>query len=122
MSVSFYCPLSELCAFVCVLYQIRVPAKNHIMCQTLVNLTPCCIKHKHQGPSSTKVPRLDRSIMSLSEVVHQMWRDHPFSQRNKTAERAVGVGVGDDREKFGQNLEKGGVGNIRGSSKIGVWG
>ena len=37
-----------------------------------------------------------------------MWRDHPFSQRNKTT---VGVGVGGDREVGeggGQNLQKGG--------------
>ena len=64
----------------------------------------------HQGPTSTKVPRLDmcRSILSLSKIAHQMWRDHPFSQRNKTT---VEVGVGGDREVGeggGQNLQKGG--------------
>ena len=38
-----------------------------------------------------------------------MWCDHPFSQKNKTIERAVGVGVGGDRERgVGQNLKKGG--------------
>ena len=43
-----------------------------------------------------------------------MWRDHPFSQRNRTTERTVGVGVGSDREVWGrvgvvgQNLKKGG--------------
>ena len=38
-----------------------------------------------------------------------MWRDHPFGQRNKTTERAVGVGVGGDRGGgIGQNLKKGG--------------
>ena len=30
-----------------------------------------------------------------------MWRDHPFSQRNKATEWAVGVGVGDKREVMG---------------------
>ena len=30
-----------------------------------------------------------------------MWWDPPFSQRNKTTERTVGVGVGDDREGGG---------------------
>ena len=41
-----------------------------------------------------------------------MWRDHPFSQRNKTTERAVGVGVGGNKEEggggggVGQNLKK----------------
>ena len=38
-----------------------------------------------------------------------MWYNHPFGQRNKTTERAVGVGVGSDRgEGVGQNLKKGG--------------
>ena len=35
-----------------------------------------------------------RSIISLSKIAHQMWRDHLFRQRNKTKERAVGLGVG----------------------------
>ena len=49
-----------------------------------------------------------------------MWHDHPFSQRNRTTERSVGLQVGGDREMgggegVGQNLEKGGgVGNIGG--------
>ena len=34
-----------------------------------------------------------------------MWHDHSFSQRNKTTERAVGLGVGADRE----GREEGGV-------------
>ena len=38
------------------------------------------------------------SILSLSKIAHQMWRDHPLSQRNMTTERAVGMGVGGDRE------------------------
>ena len=41
-----------------------------------------------------------------------MWPDHLFSQRNKTAERAVGLGVGGDREGRGgggwTNFEEGG--------------
>ena len=47
-----------------------------------------------------------------------MWCNHPFSQRNKTIERAVGVVVGEDRKGRkkgggggggdGQNLKKGG--------------
>ena len=41
-----------------------------------------------------------RSMTPLSKIAHQMWRDHPFIQRNRTTERtvAVGVGVGDDRK------------------------
>ena len=30
-----------------------------------------------------------------------MWRDHPFSQRNRTTERTMGLGVGDDRKVKG---------------------
>ena len=46
-----------------------------------------------------------------------MWRDHTFSQRNKTTERVVGVGVGDNRagRRDWTKFEKGrGVGNIGG--------
>ena len=50
-----------------------------------------------------------------------MWRDHPFSQRNRTTERTVVVGAGVDK-KVGvggaRDLKKG-VDNIGGSSKIG---
>ena len=41
-----------------------------------------------------------------------MWHNHPFSQRNKATERAVGVRVGDGREgEVGQSLKKGGMQN-----------
>ena len=84
-----------LCVCLCVI-SIRVPPKNHIMCQTSVNLTPCCI---HQGLSCTKVQRLDmcRSIL-LSKIASQMWRDHPFSQRDR---KSSGSGAGDDRKVGG---------------------
>ena len=68
------------------------------------------------------VPRPDmcRSMLSLSKIAHQMWRHHPFSQRNTTPERTVGVEVGGDREVGEKGLdkfEKGGeVSNIEGSS------
>ena len=52
-----------------------------------------------------------------------MWNDHPFSQRRRTTERIVRVGVGGDREVMGwRTLEKrAGVGNIGGGGlhKIG---
>ena len=35
----------ECCVCLCVWYQIEVPVKNHILCQTSVNLMPFCIKH-----------------------------------------------------------------------------
>ena len=41
-----------------------------------------------------------------------MWHDHPFSQRNMTTEKTLGVGVGGDTEVgFGDvwtKFEKGG--------------
>ena len=48
----------------------------------------------------------------------QMWHDHPFSERNKTTEREMGVVVGDGRERGGgggggwTKFEKEGVENI----------
>ena len=42
-----------------------------------------------------------RSILSLSKIAHKMWRDHPFSQRNRTTERTVGLGFESDREVGG---------------------
>ena len=47
-----------------------------------------------------------------------MWHNNPFSQRNKTTKRAVGVEVGGEGWwglGVGQNLIKAGVGNIGGS-------
>ena len=50
-------------------------------------------------------------ILSLSKIAHQMWHDHPFSQRNMTTERTVEVGL-EMTERLGgrdgQNLKKGG--------------
>ena len=69
------------------------------------------LQKTHQGVSGTRVPRLDmfKSILSSSKIAHQMCCDHPFSQRNRTTERTVGVGVGGDREVGGgQNLKKSG--------------
>ena len=68
------------------------------MCQTLLNLMPCCI-NTHQSPSSTKVPGFGmcRSIISVSKIAYQMCCNRPFSQKNKTTERVVRVGVGGDR-------------------------
>ena len=60
-----------------------------------------------------------RSIISLTRIAHQMWRDRSFSQRSKTTGRAVGMGVGVDRKvgdwtKFEKRRGRG-VGNIGGS-------
>ena len=52
-----------------------------------------------------------RSIISLSNIAHPTWHNHPFSQRNKTTERAVGLGVGGNKERgVGYILKKGGLG------------
>ena len=49
-----------------------------------------------------------------------MWHNHPFSQRNKTTERAVGVGVGGNMEERGLGkIWKREVGNIGVFYKIG---
>ena len=48
-------------------------------------LCVCEIKSEHQQNITLCVP-------------HQMWHNHPFSQRNKTTERTLGVGVGGHRE------------------------
>ena len=40
-----FCLSVCVCVFVCVWYQIRVPIKNRIKCQTTVNLMLSCIKH-----------------------------------------------------------------------------
>ena len=67
-----------------------------------------------------------RSILSLYRTLHQMWRDHPFSQRNKTTKGAVRVELEATWKRWldkilkwgggggGGGEEKGGgVGNIR---------
>ena len=56
-----------------------------------------------------------RSVLSLSKIAHQIWRDHSFCQRNRTTERTVGVGL----EKTGKwmgldKISKKGEGNIGG--------
>ena len=74
----------------------------------------CCIKHK-SGSFGTKVSRLNmcRSKLSLRKIAHQMWCDHPFSQRSRSTGKTVGVGVEGDR-KLGvvvvvdKNWKKGG--------------
>ena len=94
MGVSVYWPLSVLRVFACVWYQIRVLAKNHITCQTSLNLTPSCGKHTAGSfwYQDTKAPHEQiHNIIKL--ITHQMWLDHPFSQRNKAAKWAVKVEV-----------------------------
>ena len=53
-----------------------------------------------------KVLRIDmcKSLIFLSKMAHQMWGDHPFSQRNKTTEREVGMRVGVDWKAGGKGV------------------
>ena len=59
-----------------------------------------CVWNTYQGHSGTKVPKFDiyRSIISLSEIPHQMWHNHPFRQRNKTSKIEVEMKVGGNRK------------------------
>ena len=73
---------------------------------SLHTMKPNALLHKthiHQ------VLRLDMctSIIPLSKIADQMWRDHPFSQRNKTTEEEVEVGVLGSRDGGWTKLEKG---------------
>ena len=36
-------------------------------------------------------------MISLSKVAHHIWFNHPLTPKNKTAELAMEVGVGEDR-------------------------
>ena len=104
-----------VCVFVCMWYQIRVPAKKAHYVSDLSKP----LQNTQQGPPGTKEPKLGmcRSIISLSKIVQQMRRNHLFSQRNKTTERAVeGVRVGDNREGGSTKFEKVWLDNIRESS------
>ena len=91
------------CMFVCDI-KSEYEQKN-TLCQTSVHSTPCCKKNKRtkkqQGPSNTKVPRLDMCIfiISLHIITYQIWRDDPFRQRNKKAKNEVGVKAGSDGKK-----------------------
>ena len=79
------------------------------MCQTSVNLIPYLKKNTEQGPFVAKIPRLHMcvSIISLGKIKHQLPHDHPFSQRNKATERALGLDVGGKGGGTkGQNLKK----------------
>ena len=48
-------------------------------------------------------PETGRSIMSLNKIT-QVWRDHPFSQRNKVTKRGWGGSI--SVCGGGQNLKK----------------
>ena len=78
--MSVYWPLSVLFAFVCVISNQGRVLEKTTLCVRPLNLMPCCIKH---------TSRFD------------MCRPHPFSQRNKTTGRELGLGVEGNREGEG---------------------
>ena len=61
MCVNLLAPECAVFLCLCVWYQIRVPVKNHIICQTSVNLMPCCIQH-----TSTQIPPLPLFLLQIS--------------------------------------------------------
>ena len=90
-----------MCVCLCMILNQRTGKKTNYV-SGLSKLDACCIKHISRSFcfSGPKVPRLEmfRSIISLSKIIHKISRNHPFSQRNKTTEKSVGVEVGGDRE------------------------
>ena len=111
--MSVYWPLSVLCIFVSV-FVFVIPNQS-------TNKKPQWVPDFNKLNSLLhityiKVLRLDmsRSIISLSKITHQMWRDHPFIQRNKTTERAVGWGLEVTGKGGLDKILKREIGNTRG--------
>ena len=65
------------------------------------------VKNIEQGASGIKVLRFDTciSIISLSNIIHQIWLNDPFSQGNKEAKRAARLELGSDTEEVGSGVE-----------------
>ena len=88
MDVSVYWPKCAVClclrvfvcacVCVCVISNESNSKKPHV--SDLSKLMSCCIKHTARS-LWYKLPRLDmdRSIISLSKIIHQMWHNHPFT-------------------------------------------
>ena len=81
-----------LCVFVCVVSNESTSKKPHYLPD--VNKLDTLLLKTH-----IKILMLDmcRSII-LSKIAHQIWRDDPFSKRNKKSKNALGVGPGGERE------------------------
>ena len=118
MGMSVYWPLSVLCIFVSVFVCVIPNQSTNKKPQWVPDFNKLnSLLHK----TYTKVLRLDmsRSIISLSKITHQMWRDHPFIQRNKTTERAVGWGLEVTGKGGLDKILKREIGNTRGEG-VGV--
>ena len=95
---------------VCVISNQNTSKKPHYMSD--LSKFDALLHKTQQDHFGTKVPGLDmcRSIILLSKITHQVCSDHPFSQRNETTKRAVGVELEDDREREG--VEVGIIGSV----------
>ena len=95
------CVCLHVCLCVCVISNQTTSKKLHVSDLSKLD----ALLHK----TRIKVLRLDMcTSISLSKIAHQMCCDHPFSQRNKITELAVGVEVGGHMEGEGVKFEKGG--------------
>ena len=96
----------HVCLCVCVISNQTTSKKLHVSDLSKLD----ALLHK----TRIKVLRLDMcTSISLSKIAHQMCCDHPFSQRNKITELAVGVEVGGHMEGEGVKFEKGGMVNTQ---------
>ena len=91
MGVSVYWPLSVLCVCVCARARARLCVcvrSNQTTSKKSHHASELSKRDALLHKTCTKVLRLDMctSIISLSKTAHQMCRDHPLSQRNKTTE------------------------------------
>ena len=55
-----------------------------------------------------------RSILSLSKIAHQMWSDHPFSQRKNDKRKSSGGACWNMTGKWGQRRGVDKIGKRRG--------
>ena len=108
IGVSISWPLCVVClCLVCVISNENSISKfDALLCKTLSKVL---LVLRYQDP------RIDmcRSITSLSKIKHQMWHNHPFSQRKKVTKRSVRLG------KFWENGVRGGRQYRGGLQKIG---
>ena len=93
--VSLLAPKCAVCVCVCVCVCVRACV---------------CVISEYQ--QNTKLCVRPQTLVSLSKIAYQMWHDHPFSQKYKATERAVGVRV--DRETGGGGGEK----NLKGGGGV----
>ena len=64
-----------LCLFLCVISN-QSTTKKYIMCQTLVKLTPCCIKYK------SRILYLSCRISKMENLISWTWKRNIYSRKN----------------------------------------